>query len=848
MRNKFELSMIVTIGLLVTVILYFIYNSDEEQISTFKYESIEYNDLVSRNAKLGLYAVPEEYKKPICFAISKDNVIYPLDFLVEHIEETSQIRKDVQFSDTPPEFYTRFDTDIKTSLALEMIEAYDFEAVKIPTDNNVGKIPDTAYYFDCSFEYEDEQMMLRVMFESHFWENMPVYVNATRNDIGLATLTNDNIVIFDGGINSTVIFRNDLNREITIKSTDPINYQRNKDDRYYNLQEPERLFENWFSKTTNEDKITIPPGKSFSYHFGSWGTPYEAPLNYTITPPNLKGTVTVIPYYDCAASQDVFIPYAKIHKVPESPSYLPLGYKYECGFYHYPEAATYYYTNSTQSEEFKGKLGHGVNPEFFASGGLAIRLADVKSYGHPHTEKESDKFTRLAERHYSDWMTTYVNGQPAVLEKANYGENMFGRITAYLDNDVWYVVEGGIPLSEIYKIAESIPFEKGDGPSSIPELFVNPFKDRSLIMETFDLKEVYQPGQPISFEISTKGHLSDSGHLDVTITDSAGNIIWQSPQSIDVGGTEIGYVDYTWSTEYDFEAPKIKDAGHYILTASWNDLVQQHKFQVRNETQFSLLEDMIPEHTPNKENFLSSFNSDCSKPDANQEFVAINIDISEIKNHMKQNNELLDLIFEKQEITINDENRSREYIVPSQVIECIQNIKNNNMNLAGKLEQNEKPEIDMQLLWRESEILYHGHQYQQAIETAGFILENLDNTNPEALVIKGKSLLRLGETERALVTFEDVIETNPDFTEGWFRLGHALSSANQHDKAIHSFDQAIKIDPNYVDAYIGKAFTLMILERYDEALENAEKAIQIRPDISVHRDIYQTILDVAESR
>lgn len=857
MKTKFEILIIVMVGLLaVTTILYFISIDDDIiQLDTFRYESIEYDDIVSRNAKLGLYAiVPEEDKKPICFSISKDDAKYPLDFLAEYLEETSQIREDVKFSDTPPKFYTRFDTDIKTSLALEIIKDYNFDAVRIPTYNNVGQIPDTAYYFDCPFEYEDEQMMLRVMFESHFWENAPVYVNVTRDDVGEAIMTNDKIKVFDGGINSTVIFHNNLDKEITIRSTDPINYHRNEDDKYYNLQEPERLFENKFAKTTNEEEITIPPGRSFSYHFSSWGTPYGIPLNYTITPPNLKGEVTVMPYYDCAASQDIFIPYAKIHRIPEHPSHLPSGYRYECGFYHYPEAATYYYANSTQSKEFKDKLGHGINPKFFASGGLAIRLAEVKSYGYPNEEQESDKFTQLVKGHHSQWMTAYINGQPAVFEKVNYGENMFGRLSIYLDDDVWYAIEGRMPFSELQKIAESIPFERGDDGLSIPESFVNHFKDRPLVVEAFDLKEVYQPSEPISFEILTQGHLPDEGYLDVVIIDSAGNIVWQNLQpTVVVGGTEIGYIDYTWTTEYDFAAPVIHDTGHYTMTASWNDgddvVVMQHKFQVRGEVQFSLLEDMVPDHALDKEAFLSSYDSDCSRQDANQELVAANIGIDEAKNVMKQNNELLDMVFEKQENTINDENRSREYIVPSQVIDCIQNIRKDNTNLAEKLEQtDERADIDMQLLLRESEILYHGHEYHKAIKTVDFILDARDDTISEAMIVKGKSLSRLGESERALEVFEDVTKINPEFVEGWFRLGWILSSMDHHDKAIQSFDQAISIDPDYADAYIGKAFTLMTLERYDEALEYAEKAVQIRPDISAHRDIYQTILDVAESR
>ena len=396
MKSKFEISIIVFIGLLVISILYFIFN-DVEQTSAFKYESIEYEDLVSRNAKLGLYAIPENYEKQICFSIPNNNKIDSQVFLSGYIDEIAHIREDVKFADTPPEFHTRFDTQIKTRLALEMIGLYDFVPTVILTDNNVGKFPDRLYHFDCPFEYEDEQMMLRIMFESHFWENMPVYVGVTRNDIGVPTLTNDNIVVFDGGINSTVLFQNNFEREITIRATDPINYLRDYNDRYYDLQEPEKLFENRFVKVTNEDKITIPPGKAFSYHFSSWSNPHSTPLNYTITPLNLKGTITVIPYFDCAPQKEIFSAYSKYHKIPEPPSFIPAGYSYECGFYHYPEAATFYYANSTQSKEFGEKLGHGTNPEFLAAGGLAVRIADVKSYGTPYVEKESDKFTRLVE-------------------------------------------------------------------------------------------------------------------------------------------------------------------------------------------------------------------------------------------------------------------------------------------------------------------------------------------------------------------------------------------------------------------------------------------------------------------
>jgi len=643
MKGRFELSVMVAVGLLAAATLYLIH-TDDGQPSTFRYESIEYDDLVSRNARLGLYAVPEDYERPACFSVSKDNATsvldpllaavsshqpepslegnatHPLDRLLRSVKEVYGIRTGDQFSDAP-EFYDIFNRPVKTGLALETVGRYGFDAVSIATDNNPRQIPDTAYRFDCPLDYGDDKVVLRVMFEPHFWENLPAYVNVTRNDAGLPMLTDDSIRVFDGGINSTVLFYNDLDREITIRSTDPVHYKRGDNYRHHASPDPERIFENSFSRDTNREEIRIPPGKAFSHHFSSWRAPLDVPLNYTITPPNLRGTVTVTPYYDCARSQDIFVPYAKIHKVPESPSYLPPGYEYECGFYHYPEAATYYYANGTLSEEFEGRLGHGPSPEFLASGGLAVRLQEVSFYGYPDERHESDKFTRLAERSYADYVTAYVNGHPAVLEKKRYGDSIFGRLTIYLDYDTWYVIEGGVPFSELYRIAESIPLERGDGPSSIPETFVNPFEGKPLVMRMLDLGEIYRPGQLIHFDILIHGSLHDVGSLRVRITDSAGSIVWQNPQRVDVGGAKIGYVDYTWSTGYDFEAPKIRDPGHYTMTASWDGATSHHKFQVREEAPFSLLQDLVPDHAY-EEAFLLSFDNDCSRQGTSPESAA----------------------------------------------------------------------------------------------------------------------------------------------------------------------------------------------------------------------------------
>ena len=445
-------------------------------------------------------------------------------------------------------------------------------------------------------------------------------------------------------------------------------------------------------------------------------------------------------------------------------------------------------------------------------------------------------------------MVTFLNGQPTVLEKKNYGQPL-NRITVYLDYDVWYIVEGGIPFLELNKIAKSIPFERGD--YSIPDTFENPFKEKALALELIGMNEIYRPGKPIHFEIFTQGHIPVSSQITITIQESnGGDMVWQNIPLINIGEPEIGFVDYTWSTGYDLGVPRIYKTGEYEMDVSWDDVSVHHKFQIREEVQFTFLKDMVPEYA-NDEDFLLSFEDDCSRKEINQILPTGDTErkIQSIQEKLKENDQLLDLLFEKQEVMTNDQTRTFSYDVPTEVIQCIKNIKNNGKSLAEDLASHgQKPEFDMQLLQREAEIFFDGHESRFAIKTADFILENVESNNPDALVVKGKSLARLNQYEEAIQTFKKAVEANPDLVKGWYHMGRTLSADDQHEKALQSFNQAIKIDSNFADAYIGKAFTLMTLERFDEALENAEKAVQVKPDIPIYRNIYQTVLDVSESQ
>ena len=160
--------------------------------------------------------------------------------------------------------------------------------------------------------------------------------------------------------------------------------------------------------------------------------------------------------------------------------------------------------------------------------------------------------------------------------------------------------------------------------------------------------------------------------------------------------------------------------------------------------------------------FLLSFENNCSRKEVNRTPLTEDAE-REIQDRLEENDQLLNLLFEKQEVMTNDQTLTFSYDIPREVIQCIKNITNDRMSLAEELgKHGQKPEFDMQLLLREAETFFDGHESTLAINTADFILENIESNNPDALVIKGKSLARLNHYEEAIQTFEKAVEEISD--------------------------------------------------------------------------------------
>jgi tetratricopeptide (TPR) repeat protein len=88
-------------------------------------------------------------------------------------------------------------------------------------------------------------------------------------------------------------------------------------------------------------------------------------------------------------------------------------------------------------------------------------------------------------------------------------------------------------------------------------------------------------------------------------------------------------------------------------------------------------------------------------------------------------------------------------------------------------------------------------------------------------------LIETGRYEEALECYNESIERDPNWPDGWDWKGVVLSDLRRYDDALICFDQAIKISPNFGMVWGHKGDVLTRLKRYNEAIKCFDKAIEL---------------------
>ncbi len=116
------------------------------------------------------------------------------------------------------------------------------------------------------------------------------------------------------------------------------------------------------------------------------------------------------------------------------------------------------------------------------------------------------------------------------------------------------------------------------------------------------------------------------------------------------------------------------------------------------------------------------------------------------------------------------------------------------------------------------------------LELARDLLRPLIHQSTEAHhhCIYARVLLELGELDAAMDAANRTVELDPDFEEGWFRVGEVCRVRRDWDDAIAAFDRARRLDPSaelYAVEYAGAVIAVEIGGVRHPAFEMAESLL-----------------------
>jgi protein O-mannosyl-transferase len=94
----------------------------------------------------------------------------------------------------------------------------------------------------------------------------------------------------------------------------------------------------------------------------------------------------------------------------------------------------------------------------------------------------------------------------------------------------------------------------------------------------------------------------------------------------------------------------------------------------------------------------------------------------------------------------------------------------------------------------------------------------------------GVALVAKGQTDEAILQFQQALRLKPDFAEAHCGLGTALTQQGRLDEAIRHLQEALRLQPGYANAHHNLGNALGKRGRIDEAIQEYREAIHLAPE------------------
>jgi len=93
----------------------------------------------------------------------------------------------------------------------------------------------------------------------------------------------------------------------------------------------------------------------------------------------------------------------------------------------------------------------------------------------------------------------------------------------------------------------------------------------------------------------------------------------------------------------------------------------------------------------------------------------------------------------------------------------------------------------------------------------------------------GTELMQYGDYNYALRVFDNVIVTDPKWSEAWNKRATVYFLMSQFTESLSDIDKVLNIEPRHFGALSGQARIFIKLQKYEKAIKSIEKALIFYP-------------------
>lgn len=146
---------------------------------------------------------------------------------------------------------------------------------------------------------------------------------------------------------------------------------------------------------------------------------------------------------------------------------------------------------------------------------------------------------------------------------------------------------------------------------------------------------------------------------------------------------------------------------------------------------------------------------------------------------------------------------------------------------------------------REALAILRGHDAVRAARAAAALWQMWHQSGrPEldALLLEGIEAMQRHEFEQAAAVFTRLIDTAPDFAEGWNKRATVRYMTNDFAASIADCRETLARNPNHFGALSGQGLCHLALGQYREAADLFRRALAVHPHLESGRVNLRTAL------